>query len=64
MSADLRYRRHDTAADRLPSAVRHRLDAALTRSVLVFDGDPRVMKAFRRLMPRGWTVRARMKAAW
>lgn len=57
MSTDHRYRRYDTAADRLPSAVRYRLDEALTRSVLVFDDDPAVLRAFRRLMPRGWNVR-------
>ena len=51
------YRRHDTAADRLPSAVRNRLDKAIRRQVFVFDSDPRALKVYRKLGARGWEVR-------
>lgn len=58
MSGELqRFKRHDTAADRLPSNVRARLDRELQRVVVVIDSDPQAGKRVAQEAPQGWQVR-------
>lgn len=63
MSSQPEYRRHDTAAEGLPSAVRRRVDEALRPLVYVYDDDPRTLRTFQQLAARGWEVRRFASAA-
>ncbi len=50
------FRRFDTAAERLPEAVRRRLDRTLKRKVVVVDDDRVTLRLFHKLVPKGWLV--------
>ena len=51
------YRRHDTAAERLPENVRRRLERELNCSVTVVDDTGELLAALEPLLPSGWTIR-------
>ncbi len=58
MSGELRgFKRHDTAADRLPTNVRARLDRDLQRVMIVIDSDPNATRNVARAAPADWEVR-------
>lgn len=50
------YRRYDTAAERLPDAVRRRLERTLERTVVVLDDSQSTRTAVEELIPEGWDV--------
>lgn len=50
------YRRHDTAAERLPENVRRRLDRELRNHVTAVDDTNEILEVLEGLMPAGWTL--------
>lgn len=52
------YKRHDTAAERLPEAVLRKLERNLRRRVVVVDDDRIALRLIHKLVPKGWTVQA------
>jgi len=51
------YRRHDTAAERLPENVRRRLERELNSLVTVVDDTGELIAALEPLLPSGWKIR-------
>ena len=52
------YRRHDTAAERLPENVRRRLERELESVVTVVDASGALIESLGPLLPSGWRLRA------
>ena len=52
------YRRHDTAAERLPENVRRRLERELTGLVTVIDDSGELEETLKGVLPEGWKMKS------